>query len=101
MRLTISVDNLSHQIDTTDPKLLGQWIVEIFDRTGPWGPSTWATIQAYPSWVPDATVPQGGRPDWLADSRIIGGVYQVTSPQGIVDTLQQQLDNWKATRDHA
>jgi hypothetical protein len=91
MRLTISVDNYSHSIDSTDPELLGKWIVEIFSRAvaGGMNQNTYIQVQAYPSFVPDGT--PGGKLDWIADSRIIGGVFQPHSPQELLAALAQQL----------
>jgi hypothetical protein len=91
MRLTIQIDNMPHQIDSTDPELLGKWVVEIFGRAVAQGihPATFITVQAFPSWVPDA---QGGRPDWIADTRIIGSVYRIHSPRELVEILAKQVD---------
>jgi hypothetical protein len=90
MRLRINVDNLGHEIDSTDPELLGKWVVEIFARTGPFTPATYVQIQASPSSV--QTEDGRGRPDWIADSRIVGGVFQALTPQGLVDGLQKQIN---------
>lgn len=94
MRLKISVDNLYHEIDSTDPDLLGKWVVEIFARTGPWTQATYVQLQAGPSWVP--TEDGRGRPDWIADSRVVGSVYQVHTMQEIVDVLQQHIKDAEA-----
>jgi len=93
MRLTIEIDNMRHEIDSTDPELLGKWMVEIFGRATAFGitPATMIRVRAYPSWIPDESV-QGGRPDWIADSRIIGRIYQVHSPREVVDLLAEQIE---------
>ena len=62
MRLSISVDNIRHEIDSIDPELLGRWIVEIFTRTGPWNPATYIQFRAWPSWIYDQKSGQQGRP---------------------------------------
>jgi hypothetical protein len=93
MRLTISIDNVPHQIDSTDPVLLGNWMLEIFARVGPFTPATYCQVQAYPSFVNDPSSPQGLRPDWIADTRIIGGVFQVKTPRELVEALAKQLDD--------
>lgn len=95
MRLSINIDNIRHEIDSTDPELLGKWVVEIFARAGEMTNATWITFQAYPSWVPDSTVPNGGRPDWIADTRIIGGIFQVKSPRELVKALAKQIDEYE------
>jgi hypothetical protein len=92
MRLEIRVDSIPHQIDSTDPELLGKWVMEIFARVGPFTPATCCQVQAYPSFVSDPGSPQGLRPDWIADTRIIGGVFQVKSPRELVEALGRQLD---------
>lgn len=93
MRLTIEVDAMNHQIDSTDPELLGRWVMEIFGRIAAFGitPATFIRVQIYPSWVPDESV-SGGRSDWVADSRIIGRTWQIHSPRDLVKILGEQLD---------
>ncbi len=94
MRLTISVDGQRHEIDSTDPELLGRWVVEIFERTGPFTPATYCTVQAYPSWVPS---PDGrGRSDWIADARYFGDIYPVQTPREMLEALGKQLDKAEA-----
>ncbi|HEY4251223.1 MAG TPA: hypothetical protein VGM87_08480 [Roseomonas sp.] len=102
MRLQISVDGMSHQIDSTDPELLGKWMVEIFGRliTGGLNQSSYVQVQAYPSFVP-IDEPPGSRPDWIADTRIIGGTFQVRTPRELVAGLAAQLDEMEATGDDA
>ena len=92
MRLTISIDSISHQIDSTDPVLLGNWIEEIFARAGEMNNATYIQVQAFPSFVMDPSMPTGMRLDWIADSRIIGGVFRVKSPRELVEALGRQLD---------
>jgi hypothetical protein len=94
MRLTINIDNMPHQIDSTDPELIGKWVAEIFARAVAFGitPATQIQVQIYPSWIPDETVP-GGRPDWIADTRIIGHVYEIRTPRELVKVLSDQLDD--------
>jgi hypothetical protein len=92
MRLTITIDGASHTIDSTDPELLGKWVVEIFARVGQVTPATYIQVQAYPSYLPS----HNGEPvglDWIADSRIIGGVFRISSPRELVEGLARQLDD--------
>lgn len=99
MRLTISIDSIGHEIDTTDPELLGRWIVEIFGRIREPGAATFITMRVAPSWLP---VERQGRTDyvadWSADSMIIGRVTQVRSPRELVAALGRQLDDADALR---
>jgi len=98
MRLTISIDSYSHQIDSVDPELLGKWVVEILGRAvaGGINASTYIQVQAYPSYVPDGSAP--GRLDWIADTRIIGGAFQIHSAQDLLAGLAQQLKDAEAAR---
>ena len=100
MRLTIQVDATPHQIDSTDPELIGKWIAEIFGRAVAFGitPATDIRVQIYPSWVPSDTL-ERGRPDWIADSRIIGNSYQIHSPRDLIAALSRQLDEAEALHD--
>jgi len=93
VKITIQVDGYPFQIDTVDPELLGKWISEIFARVGPLGPASYIQVQAFPSFIMDRSAPQGMRPDWIADTRIIGGVFQVSSPRDLVTALAKQIDD--------
>jgi hypothetical protein len=97
MKLRIIVDSLPHEIDSTDPELLGKWVAEIFGRAAAFGitAATQIQVQVYPSWIPTADKP-GGSPDWIADSRIIGNYYQVSSPHDLVAILAQQIADAEA-----
>jgi hypothetical protein len=48
MKLTICVDNMPMQIDSTDPELLGKWMLEVFARAAAHGitNATYITVQA-------------------------------------------------------
>jgi len=88
---------MHHEIDSTDPELLGKWVVEIFGRAvaGGISASTRIMVRAQPSWIPDDS-PAGGRPDWIADSRVMGHAYQVSSPHDLVAVLAQQIADAEA-----
>lgn len=95
VKLRIMIDAIPHEIDSTDPELLGKWVMEIFGRVvanGP-TPATMIEVQIYPSWVPDGD-PSGGRLDWIADTRIIGRSLQIHSPRELVDELGRQIDEY-------
>ena len=96
MRLTISIDSVPHHIDSTDPVLLGNWMAEIFARAGEMSNATYISAQVYPSFIPDPAAPQGMRADWIADTRIVGGVFQVKTPRELVEALARQLDDAEA-----
>lgn len=89
MRLTITVDGQPHAIDSTDPELLGKWVVEIFARIGEVTPATYLQVQAWPSYIVNG---RNGAVDWIADSRIISGVFRASSPRELLDGLAAQLD---------
>lgn len=90
MKLTLSIDGYGHQIDSTDPDLLGRWIVEIFGRIREITPATWIEFRAAPSWVPGNG--DDWQPDWVADSRIINQAIQIRSPRELVAALGKQID---------
>lgn len=100
MRLEISVDNYRHQIDSTNPELLGQWVVEIFDRItkNGWHQATYVTVQAYPTFVYDEY--GNSVHDWIADSRVIGAINVIHSPQELVDALQAQITEMEAIKNN-
>jgi hypothetical protein len=91
MRLTITIDAISFTIDSINPELLGRWVVEIFERQGPFTPATYCTVQAFPSFSPAA--PDTGLPrfDWIQDSRVLSRTNAISSPQGLLNALADQL----------
>lgn len=96
MVLTLYVDGIPHSIDSSDPELLGRWLLEIFGRYQPPTPATQYEVRAQPSWVPDAQSLNGRRPDWIADTRWSGRTESVTSPRDLVAVLAKQLDEHDA-----
>lgn len=90
MHVEIRVDSVSHRIDTRDQETLARWLIELFDSVE-WNPATWVQVQVYPSFDPRTQ-----RPDWIADSRILGDLAPVNSPQEFIDHLQAQYDRLKA-----
>lgn len=97
MKLRLFIDGLPHEIDSTDPELLGKWVTEILGRATANGitPATYIQMQVFPSWIPTHESPSGCKPDWIADTRIIGQTYVIKSAQDIVNELQKQLDMQK------
>lgn len=97
MRLRLSIDAVPHEIDSTDPDLLARWIVEIFGRIREIHPATLIEFQAQPSWVPSGNDPSmPWRPDWAADSRVIGQLMPARSPRELLAALGKQLDQLDA-----
>lgn len=94
MRLHLIIDGIWHEIDSTDPELLGRWIMEIFGRIPAISPATMIEIRASPSFVPDAA--GQWRADWAADSRVIGRQYEIQSPRDLLAALAKQLDDLEA-----
>jgi hypothetical protein len=99
MKLEIIIDGMFHGIDSTDPEILGKWMVEIFGRVRhptPATPATYFQVRAQPSYIPDAD----GNPtlDWIADSRFLGTATART-PREMVAALSAWLDEWEAARD--
>lgn len=96
MRLRLMIDGIAHECDSTDPDLLGKWIMEIFGRIRQITPATLIEFQASPSWVPTSTEMDGRwQPDWLADSRVIGQIRQIRSPRDLVAELGKIIDEYE------
>jgi len=93
VRVELRIDNMNHQIVTRDPELLGRWLVEMFGRVN-WTPATFCQAMVWPDWVGDQ-----GAPDWIGDTRVIGRLTPVSSPQDFVNMLQQQIDDMKEITD--
>lgn len=97
MKLRLTIDGVPHEIDSTDPDLLGKWIVEIFGRIRQITPATLIEFEARPSWVPaDGSGMTPWRPDWAADSRVICQIVPVRSPRELLEALGRQLDQLEA-----
>lgn len=96
MKLSLIIDGLPHEIDTTDPELLAKWIMEIFGRMQEVTPATLIEVRAYPSFLADGN--GRWRPDWIADSRIIGRVDQIRTPRELVAALAKQIEDYEALK---
>jgi hypothetical protein len=92
MRLQLFIDGVPHEIDSTNPELLGKWVIEIFSRVTYPTPDTLFEVRAMPSWVPDQV------PDWITDSQFMAQV-RVMSPRDLVDALVRQLNDWERAHD--
>ena len=99
MKLVLRIDGYHHEIDSTDPEIIGKWLVEIFARIGPaWSPATFIQVQVQPSYLP--AVPDGViQFDWITDTRFTGRLTPVKSPREVVETLSKMLDEWEAKPD--
>jgi len=90
MKLHLLIDGLDHQIDSSDPELLARWIMEIFGRIEQITPATYIQVQAMPSFLPDGN--GSWRPDWAADSRVLGITQPAATPRQLLESLANQLD---------
>jgi hypothetical protein len=85
MRLEVrSAWGEAYHIDSLNPELLARWLLEIVarikpDRTAP------AQLQAWPSIGAD------GRPDWLADARVLGRFHTGTTAPELLEGLAADL----------
>jgi hypothetical protein len=82
------------RIDSSDPELLGRWLVETLLKTKPDFANP-ARIQVWPSFTAD------GKPDWIADSRVIGVLENVYSPQDVINHLQGHINRLAELSGHA
>lgn len=87
------VDGYNFSIDSTDPELLGKWMVEIFARTAPFTPATHCMVRAWPSYGRD--LGERTEMDWIADTRYNGELYQIRSPRELLDALSVQLAQYE------
>ena len=93
MRLALEIDALHYEIDSTDPELLGKWIIEIFGRFTI-TPATYIRMQASPSWLLNKY--GVGEPDWTPDRRIVTQSARIGSPRELVEQLGKWLDEAEA-----
>lgn len=90
MRLEIrSAYGDSRCIDTRDLDMLAKWIVQTLLEIQP-DPQRPAMVQSWPQWAPSPDG-QGGRADWIADSRVLGYIQEVRSPAEVVGYLAEQV----------
>lgn len=101
MKLRIYVDNILHEIDSTNPEILGKWVVEIFDRIAlaGWTPATYVTVQAFPSFVlVDRDAHNDAdryRADWIQATRYLGGERKIESPRDLLHALADELRDYE------
>ena len=95
-RIRITIDNYYHEIDSTNPELLGQWIVEIFHRALPFNADTLIRVDVQPSFVPDTDPKNGGMKfDWIGDSRF-WETYAVRTPRELVTAMMDTVKRAEA-----
>ena len=78
-------DGQAFSIDSLNPELLARWLAETVARIRP-DVSAPASIQAWPSIGAD------GRPDWIADSRVLGRLHHGTTARELLAALSADLD---------
>lgn len=98
MKLSIFLDGIPFEIDSTEPDLLARWIIEILGRMTDITAGTLIELRVRPSFLFDAAS-NAWRPDWTADSRIIGQTTYIRSPRDLLDALAKQLDAAEETTD--
>ena len=100
MRLRIHIDNMHHEIDSTNPETLGRWMVEIFGRIANPTPATLIRVEAQPSfiWEDNPNYRDQFRADWICDTRYFQ-TGEIHSPRELVTLLGEWLDKYEADRD--
>jgi hypothetical protein len=91
MRLSIDIDAVHHEIDSTDPETLGRWIVEIFARVEYPNAATWYQVHALPSFTGN------NKPDWIADTRYFH-LGEAKTPRELITLLTEWLDDYEANK---
>lgn len=89
----IDVMGVQHQIETFSPGLLRTWLGEWLPLVVPADPALkgGARISVWPSFGP------GGQPDWVCDSRVIGGHHPIETQDAdeamlYIRNLRQDLE---------
>lgn len=90
MNVRLTVDAITFTIATHDPDLLARWLVERFAEIE-FTPATDCRVMISPGWRRNPEPGNPYQPDWVADSRVIGGSVEVRSPAEFVEALQEQL----------
>lgn len=92
MRVTLTIDGHTRQIDTANTALLGAWLTEQF-MTVEWHPATYCTVNVWPGFKPDGPDHAKFNMDWLTDSRHLGTPYgPVRTPREVLAALSDALD---------
>jgi len=91
MKLTIVIDNIRHDIDSTNPEILGKWVVEILGRYPEWNPATYCYVQAQPTFIYEPHTNKY-HTDWITDNRVIGDVMPFKNPRDLVTALGEQIE---------
>jgi hypothetical protein len=99
MRLALTIDSYTVQIDTRDPELLARWLLEQFALIR-WTGATQVRAQAWPSFA-DFTEQGTPRADWLADSRYVIERWTVKEPAEVVAAMQDVLNRFNQGRPSA
>lgn len=85
LQLESGWDGRNYIITTSDPEMLGRWLVEHIAKVRP-DMAAPTKIMVWPDLTPE------GKPDWISNSCVIGASGIAFSPQEIVDYLQKQID---------
>ena len=96
MRFQVDIDSYTHQCDSTDPELLGRWLIEIFGRHQ-WSAGTFCRVRAYPSCGDLAPGGTSEQRDWIADTRYMD-TWAPTSPRELLDKMGKTLDRYEADK---
>lgn len=83
----------SHMIDSGNPDTLGAWLIEMLVTVRP-DEMIPAQIMAWPSFAPGPN----GKPDWIADSRILGRIYPFNTPRELFEALRKQVEEAEELR---
>jgi hypothetical protein len=97
MRIRVNIDGLHHECDSTDPELLGRWLIEVFGRHQ-WFEATFCQVDvqpSFPSRAPDGKLDD--RCDWIADVRYFD-VWAPKSPRELLKMMGQTLDRYEADK---
>lgn len=89
-RITIRLDGYHFQIDSTNPRILAEWMMEIFGRQKEYHPSSYIQVNIEPSYIPDPASPDGYKSDWWTNVHY-WQEYRARTPQELIEEVQKHL----------
>jgi hypothetical protein len=97
VRVEMRIDGITRIMDSRNPDLLAQWLLEIFSEVE-WSPETWCQIVCWPSFAygpSGRTAGASALPDWVTDSRFLGIPVDARTPEELLHGLGEQLRHYR------
>lgn len=84
-----------HRIDSNNPELLAQWLLETFGRIAP-DRSMPCQVQVWPSF--DEQPGNTARYDWIVNASYLHPLIDICTPDELIERMTRQLEE---SRSHA